>query len=310
MRVDLLAGAHELDRLAGDGAHGQCGAAAAIAVDAGEHDAGERQALIEIAREIDGVLAGQRVGDEQRLMRLGDTRDLRRLGHQRFVDMGAAGGVEHQHVIAAELGCLDRALGDACRVLAFDDGKRGDAGLLAQHPKLLLRRRPPRIERGHQHFLLLAVLQAARDLCRGRGLAGALQADQHHHHGRCRDKVDRLGFGAERAHELVMHDLDDHLARSDGAHHLLAHGLRPHRVGEVAHHVERNVGLEQRAANLAHRFIDVGLVKRAFAGELVEDGAKAIRQGLEHRLSKTKNAPEGASRCRVLTPLAPDLALK
>ena len=40
-------------------------------------------------------------------------RDLRRLGHQRFVDMGAAGGVEQQHVIAAELGGLQRALGDA-----------------------------------------------------------------------------------------------------------------------------------------------------------------------------------------------------
>ncbi len=80
-----------------------------------------------------------------------------------------------------------------------------------------------------------------------------------------------------------MHDLDDHLAGGDGAHHLLADGLRPHRVGEVAHHVERHVGLEQRAANLAHRFIDVGLVKRALAGELVEDGAKAIRQGFEHR---------------------------
>ena len=105
--VDLLAGAHELDRLAGDGAHGKCGAAASVAVDAGEHDAGERQALIEIAREIDRVLAGQRIGDEQRLMRLRDTSDLRRLGHQHFVDMSAAGGVEHQHVIAAELGGLD-----------------------------------------------------------------------------------------------------------------------------------------------------------------------------------------------------------
>ena len=64
-------------------------------------------ALIEVAREIDGVLAGQRIGDEQRLMRLRDASDLRRLGHQRFIDMGAAGGVEQQHVIAAELGGLD-----------------------------------------------------------------------------------------------------------------------------------------------------------------------------------------------------------
>ena len=71
-RVELLAGADELDRLAGDGAHGERRAAAAIAVDTGQHDAGDADLLIEIAREIDRVLAGQRVGDEQRLVRLRD----------------------------------------------------------------------------------------------------------------------------------------------------------------------------------------------------------------------------------------------
>ena len=39
-RVDPLADADQLDRLAGHRAHGQRGAAAAVAVDAGEHDAG------------------------------------------------------------------------------------------------------------------------------------------------------------------------------------------------------------------------------------------------------------------------------
>ena len=39
--VELFAGADQLDRLAGDGAHRKRRAAAAIAVDAGEHDAGE-----------------------------------------------------------------------------------------------------------------------------------------------------------------------------------------------------------------------------------------------------------------------------
>ena len=70
-RVELFAGADQLDRLAGDGAHRQRGAAAAVAVDAGEHDAGQADALIERAREIDGVLAGQRIGDEQHFMRIG-----------------------------------------------------------------------------------------------------------------------------------------------------------------------------------------------------------------------------------------------
>ena len=40
-RVELLADADQLDRLAGDGAHGQRRAAAPVAVDAGQHDAGD-----------------------------------------------------------------------------------------------------------------------------------------------------------------------------------------------------------------------------------------------------------------------------
>ena len=70
-RVHLLADAEELDRLAGDGAHRERRAAAAVAVHAGQHDAGDADALVEVAGEIDGVLAGQRVGDEQDFVRAG-----------------------------------------------------------------------------------------------------------------------------------------------------------------------------------------------------------------------------------------------
>jgi hypothetical protein len=46
-RVDLFAGADQLDRLAGDGAHRKRSTAAAVAVDAGQHDAGDADALVE-----------------------------------------------------------------------------------------------------------------------------------------------------------------------------------------------------------------------------------------------------------------------
>ena len=70
-RVEFFAGADQLDRLVGDRAHRQRGAAAAVAVDAGEHDAGQADALVEGARQIDRVLAGERVGDQQHLVRIG-----------------------------------------------------------------------------------------------------------------------------------------------------------------------------------------------------------------------------------------------
>jgi hypothetical protein len=84
------------------------------------------------------------------------------------------------------------------------------------------------------------------------------------------------GVVAEHVHELVMHDLDDHLAGRDGARHLLAHGLLANLGSEIAHHVEGHVGLDQGAAHLAHGFGDVGLGQRTLAGELVENGAKPL----------------------------------
>ena len=69
-RVHLLAGAEKLDRLAGDGAHRKRRAAAPVAVDAGQHDAGDADAIVEILGEIDGVLAGEAVGNEQDLVRV------------------------------------------------------------------------------------------------------------------------------------------------------------------------------------------------------------------------------------------------
>ena len=101
-RVHLLADADELDRLAGDRAHRQRRAAAAVAVHAGQHDAGEADALVEVLRQIDRVLAGQRVGDQQDLVRARGVADFRHLRHQRLVDMGAPGGVEQHDVVALQ----------------------------------------------------------------------------------------------------------------------------------------------------------------------------------------------------------------
>jgi hypothetical protein len=89
-------------------------------------------------------------------------------------------------------------------------------------------------------------------------------------------KIDGLGIGAEHAHELVMHDLDHHLAGRDRARDLLADGRDAHLGDEIPHHVERDIGLEQRAAHLAHGFADIGLGQRTFPGELVENGAKPV----------------------------------
>ena len=58
-----------------------------------------------------------------------------------------------------------------------------------------------------------------------------------------------------------------------------ADGAGPHLVGEGAHDVERDVGLDQGAAHLAHRLVDVGLGQRAAPGQPVEDAGRGVRKG-------------------------------
>ena len=68
--VGLLAGAHELDRHAGDGADRQRGTATGVAVDLGQDQARDGDHSGERLRDGDGLLAGHRIDDEQGLDRL------------------------------------------------------------------------------------------------------------------------------------------------------------------------------------------------------------------------------------------------
>ena len=81
--------------------------------------------------------------------------------------------------------------------------------------------------------------------------------------------------------QLVVHDLHDHLAGRDRLDDFDADGALLDLVDEGARHVERDVGLEQRAAHLAQRRIDVGFAQRAAPGQAVENAAELFRQVVE-----------------------------
>jgi hypothetical protein len=76
--------------------------------------------------------------------------------------------------------------------------------------------------------------------------------------------------------KLIMDDLDDLLAGRDRFRHSRPRGLLLHRLDELARDRERNVGLQERDANLAHGRAHVILGQRALLGEPVEDAAKAF----------------------------------
>ena len=270
-RVQLLARARKLDRTARDRAHRQRRAAARVAVHARQHHAGQRHLGGEAGRDIDRILAGQRIDDQQDFGRRGDIGHRLHLVHQRLIDMQATGGVEHDDVEALQLGRLQRALGDVDRLLARDDRQRRDIGLGAKHRQLFLCRRALDVERRHQHLLAVLFLQPLCDLGGGGGLARPLQADHHDDGGRGHVDHQVAGFRAQHVGQRVGHDLDDHLPRRDRSQHVAAHRPLGRLVDELAHDGQRHVGFQQRDSYLAHRGADIVLRQRTAPTQLVED---------------------------------------
>ncbi len=131
---------------------------------------------LNVRARIDRVLAREAVGDEQCFMWLRDVAHLFGLAHQFVVDVEAARGVEDDDVIAAKPRGLHSPRRDLLRRLALDDWQCVDADLLAEDLELFLRGGTTRIERRHQHFLFVALVQAFCNFRRGRGLTGTLQA--------------------------------------------------------------------------------------------------------------------------------------
>ena len=118
------------------------------------------------------------------------------------------------------------------------------------------------------------------------------------HHDRDRSRgveIDRLRVGAERRHEFVVHDLDDHLAGRDRLDDVDADRALLHLIDEGARHVERDVGLQQRAANLAQRRVDVLLRQRAAPRQAVENAAKLFGQAIEQLPVLQNGRPFGAA---------------
>ena len=177
-RIELLAGADELDRAAGDGAHGKRGTAARIAIDPGQHDAGHAASgRWNGVRDVDRVLAGHGIDDQQGLGAVRGLAHRRGLGHQLLVDMQAAGGIEHDHVDSLRDG---RSGARAWRWRPAARPGRS-AGSLPRPDGRAPRAAPGRRAGGCRarpsaRLLALAGLEAERDLGRGGRLARALQA--------------------------------------------------------------------------------------------------------------------------------------
>ncbi len=79
-----------------------------------------------------------------------------------------------------------------------------------------------------------------------------------------------------------MHDLDQLLARRDGLERRLAHGLLGDVVGEGPRHIEPDVCLEQRPAELLEPLADRRFGQNAAPTEFPERGGELLAQLRKH----------------------------
>ena len=101
--------------------------------------------------------------------------------------------------------------------------------------------------------------------------------------GGCEANLKRAVSLAQQLNQLVAHNLDHLLAGRERRHHLGAHSFGANMLDQVPHHVEVDVGFQQRHANLAQRLRNVLFGQRALAAKVLERPLQFFCKVLKHR---------------------------
>ncbi len=88
--------------------------------------------------------------------------------------------------------------------------------------------------------------------------------------GRCARRLRPVTRLAHEAHEFLVHHLDEGLPRRQAFGDLHADRARLDGLGEALDHGQRDVGIEQREANLPDGVGDIVLAQAAAAGERLQ----------------------------------------
>ena len=212
--------------------------------------------------------------------------DADRLVHHLGVHAQAAGGVHDDDVVAVRARVLDAGAGHRHRVAHAVAG----LGRPHVHPGALgddtqLGHGIGTLEvGGHQQDALALVTQPASELSGQGGLTGALETGEHDDRGTAVGPVDLPGLAAQDLDELLVDDLDNLLTRVEGLGACGVDRLLAHRGGEGTHNGQGDVGLQEGAADLGDRGVDVGLGETTLAAQLVEGGGDAIGEVAEHAM--------------------------
>ena len=129
-------------------------------------------------------------------------------------------------------------------------------------------------------------LQAQCQFARHGCLTGTVQTSHQNHRGATR-QIQFSGFSAHEFCQLVVHNLDHHLARLHRSQHILTQRLLLHRVGKRLSHLIVHVGFEKCLTHILQRFRHVDFGDFAFTLQYLERPFQSLAQIFKHIFSFT-----------------------
>ena len=189
--------------------------------------------------------------------------------------MKTAGGIQEDEIIAVFLGIFDGGFGDVHRI-GLPHLEHRDPQLRTHGLQLIDGSGTVDIT-GRQQRVFALLFHISGQFRTVGGLAGALQAHQHHEAGRLRRDVDLLIVRAHEGHELFVDDLDDLLRRVQRFQDIRAHGPFRHVLGKVLDDFIADVRFQKCQTHFPHRFLDVGIGQPALASQLFKSLGQLVR---------------------------------
>ena len=138
---------------------------------------------------------------------------------------------------------------------------------------------------------MAGILQPVAEFACEGGFTSTLKTGEHDDGRRILRKIQRsVNASAKHGRQLFVDDLHDLLGRIQRLGNLGAERTLADSAGEGTYHVERHIGVEQRAADFADRTIDISLGKLAFALQMLE----RIREPICQRTKCCHNVPQSS----------------
>ena len=254
----LLARTNKLDGLGHHRADTQCGTAAGVAVELGQHHTVEIEAVVEGLGRVDGILSRHGVDDKQGLVGTNMILQTFYLGHHLLVHCQASGGIDEHCVVAFRLGLLEGVVCYLVDVLVVVLSIDGHVYLASHHAQLLDGGRTIHVATHQQGLAVVFLLEHVGELAAERGLTRTLQT-AHQDDGGLVGQFDANGFATHELSQLVVDNLHHELAWLDGGQHVHAQCFALHVVRETLGHFVVDIRIEQRAAHVLQRLGDIDL---------------------------------------------------